>query len=115
MKKLLFFASCALCLSLSVMAGDKKVSGTELSKITFDGDKVVLHYTNGNQETIDDMSELVIDMSTATGIEQRKALAEKYGVEGKKVYNLSGQYVGNRASELQKGVYIIDGKKVVIK
>ena len=116
MKKYMFLACCALCLSLSVMAGDNKtVSGAELSKITFEGDKVVLHYTNGTTETIEDMSELVIDMSTATGIEERKALMEKHGLEGKKVYNLRGQYLGNQASQLQKGVYIINGKKVVIK
>lgn len=30
-----------------------------------------------------------------------------------KVYNMSGQYVGNSLDELPQGIYIVNGKKVV--
>ena len=33
----------------------------------------------------------------------------------KGVYSLSGQYMGNSVDGLQKGIYIVNGKKVVIK
>lgn len=32
-----------------------------------------------------------------------------------KVYNLCGQYVGNNMKVLQKGVYLVNGKKYIIK
>lgn len=32
-----------------------------------------------------------------------------------KVYNLNGQYVGNNVKTLQKGIYVVNGKKIIIK
>ena len=32
-----------------------------------------------------------------------------------KVYNLNGQYVGNNVKTLQKGIYIVNGKKIIVK
>ena len=32
-----------------------------------------------------------------------------------KVYNMSGQYVGNSVNGLAKGMYVVNGKKYVIK
>lgn len=32
-----------------------------------------------------------------------------------KVYNLNGQFIGNTLNDLQKGIYIVNGKKMVIK
>jgi hypothetical protein len=32
-----------------------------------------------------------------------------------RIYNLNGQYVGNDQNRLQKGIYVVNGKKVVIK
>ena len=31
-----------------------------------------------------------------------------------RVYNLSGQYMGNTTDGLPKGVYIVDGRKIVV-
>lgn len=54
---------------------------------------------------------LVID-GTATGIEDLVI----DGVKAKgRVYNLNGQYVGNSLNGLQPGIYIQNGKKVVVK
>ena len=116
MKKF-FVMSLMLCLSLAAMAdGEKtKVDGSQLSKITFRGDYVVLHFTDGSSQTIDDMSTVYVYMSTATGMEERVAITTKAGLEGQPVYNLKGQLLGTSAASLEKGVYIIGGKKVIIK
>ena len=54
---------------------------------------------------------LVID-GTATGIED----LEIDGVKANgRVYNLNGQYVGNSLNGLQPGLYIQNGKKIVVK
>jgi hypothetical protein len=86
-----------------------------VSKITFEGDNVVITYNNGTATTTADMATVVLDFSSATGIEERVVLLEKEGLEGKAVYNLNGQQVGNSAARLAKGVYIINGKKVIVK
>lgn len=40
---------------------------------------------------------------------------ETQGTAGtSKVYNLSGQYVGNSTEGLSKGIYIVDGRKIVV-
>lgn len=105
-----------LCLSVAAMADDvQKIDVSKVSKITFEGDNVVITYNNGTATTTADMATVVLDFSSATGIEERVALLEKEGLEGKAVYNLNGQQVGNSAARLAKGVYIINGKKVIVK
>lgn len=114
MKKILLFA-CVACLSLGATADDKqKIDGTTVKQITFSGDNVVVNYNDGTSKTYD-MADITIDLSSATSIEERLAQTTKAGIEGKRVYNLQGQLVGNSAARLQKGVYVIDGKKVIIK
>ena len=117
MKKVLFMA-CLLCCTAAAMADDaQKVNASELSKVTFDGNKVILHYKNGTTANIEDMETVTIDFSSApaTSIDERTAITTQAGLEGKQVYNLNGQLVGNSAARLTKGVYIIDGKKVIVK
>ena len=114
MKKLFFLGM--LCLSVAAMADDvQKIDVSKVSKITFEGDNVVITYNNGTATTTADMATVVLDFSSATGIEERVVLLEKEGLEGKVVYNLNGQQVGNSAARLAKGVYIINGKKVIVK
>ena len=114
MKKL--FLLGMLCLSVAAMADDvQKIDVSKVSKITFEGDNVVITYNNGTATTTADMATVVLDFSSATGIEERVVLLEKEGLEGKAVYNLNGQQVGNSAARLAKGVYIINGKKIIVK
>lgn len=114
MKKLFFLGM--LCLSAAAMADDvQKIDVTKVSKITFEGDNVVITYNNGTATTTADMATVVLDFTIVTGIDERLALTRKEGLEGKAVYNLKGQQVGNSAGRLAKGVYIIEGKKVIIK
>ena len=106
-------------LSTAVFAGSKqtvKIDGQVIDKtvteITFDGDNVVLHYADNSSDQAD-MSLVTLSFSyTTTGISQVDGI--KKALQGK-VYNLQGQYVGSSLQGLSKGVYIINGKKVIIK
>lgn len=106
-------------LSTAVFAGSKqtvKIDGQVIDKtvteITFDGDNVVLQYADNTSAT-EDMSRVTLSFSyTTTGISQVEGI--KKALQGK-VYNLQGQCVGSSLQGLSKGVYIINGKKVIIK
>lgn len=106
-------------LSTAVFAGSKqtvKIDGLliekTVSEITFDGDNVVLQYAD-NTSDIRDMSLVTLSFTyQTTGISQVEDI--KKALRGK-VYNLQGQYVGSSLQGLSKGVYIINGKKVIIK
>ena len=106
-------------LSTAVFAGNKQTVKIEgqviektISEITFDGDNVVLHYADNTSAT-EDMSRVTLSFSyTTTGISQVEGI--KKALQGK-VYNLQGQCVGSSLQGLSKGVYIINGKKVIIK
>ena len=106
-------------LSTAVFAGNKQtvtidgqVKEKTISEITFDGDNVVLHYADNSSDQAD-MSLVTLSFSyTTTGISQVEGI--KKALQGK-VYNLQGQCVGSSLQGLSKGVYIINGKKVIIK
>ena len=117
MKKF-FLMACLLCCTAAAMADDAaKVSAAELSKVTFEGNHIILHYKDGTTADMADMETVTIDFSSVppTSIDARTAITTQAGLEGKQVYNLNGQLVGNSAAQLTKGVYIIGGKKVVVR
>ena len=119
MKKayLLFLAAM---LSTATFADNKqtvKIDGQVIDKtvteITFDGDNVVLQYSDNTSDQADmSLVTLSFSYSTTTGISQVEDI--KQALQGK-VYNLQGQCVGSSLQGLSKGVYIINGKKVIIK
>lgn len=106
-------------LSTAVFAGSKqtvKIDGLliekTVSEITFDGDNVVLQYADNTSDQAD-MSLVTLSFTyQTTGISQIEGI--KQALQGK-VYNLQGQYVGKSPKGLSKGVYMINGKKVIIK
>ena len=106
-------------LSTAVFAGSKqmvKIDGQviekTISEITFDGDNVVLQYSDNTSDR-GDMSLVTLSFTyQTTGISQVEGI--KQALQGK-VYNLQGQCVGSSLQGLSKGVYIINGKKVIIK
>lgn len=106
-------------LSTAVFAGSKqmvKIDGQVIEKtvseITFDGDNVVLQYADNTSDQAD-MSLVTLSFTyQTTGISQIEGI--KQALQGK-VYNLQGQYVGSSLQGLSKGVYMINGKKVIIK
>lgn len=102
-------------LSMSAMAEGtepEKVDVRQLSKITFDGDNVILYYADGTTTESKDMETVVIDLTDATSIETARQID---ALKDNGVYNLRGQYVGQGVKGLSKGTYIVDGKKVIIK
>lgn len=116
MKKVFLFCVLAL-LSVNAMAdGDSTtLNASKIAKITFEGDKVNIQYNDGTADAQFNMEEVVINFTGVTSIEDRIAITRQQGLEGKAVYNLKGQLVGNSAARLTKGIYVINGKKVVIK
>lgn len=118
MMKKFFLMASLLCCTAAAMADDTtKVNAAELSKVTFEGNHIILHYKDGTTADMADMETVTIDFSNVppTSIDERTAITTKAGLEGKKVYNLNGQPVGNSAARLSQGTYIIDGKKVVVR
>ena len=100
MKKYLLL-SLALMMSLTIMAdGKETIDAAQLTKITFNGDQVILHFSDNTVRNIEDMETITIDMSKTTGINERLNATTK---------------AGKSAANLSKGIYIIGGKKVIIK
>ena len=118
MKKVYFFLLGAL-LSTVAMADNKQtltIDGAQVSKtvreITFDGDNVTLSYANGTDET-QDMSLVKLSFAyITTGISN---IETSNKVLAGKEFNLNGQLVGTSTQNLSKGIYIVNGKKVIIK
>lgn len=117
-KHLLVFA--ALLLSLGVMADGGgqtvKVNGATVDKtvtqITFNGDDVILHYSDNTSETQDMATPVSIAFElSATAIDKLEVNAP----HSDKVFNLRGQYMGNNLQAVPAGVYIVNGKKVIVK
>lgn len=93
------------------------INGTEIDKfvsnLTFNGNNVTLQFDD-NTSLTEDLSKVSISLSyeNTTGITNITSMDNS----GKsKVYNLNGQYMGKDANVLNNGVYIINGKKTVIK
>ena len=93
---------------------DGQAVGKTVKEITFDGDNVILSYSDNTSYTTKDMSlvSLAFTYDSTTGIDQVETT--KKALQGK-VFNLNGQYVGTSTEGLAKGVYIVNGKKVIIK
>lgn len=115
-KKLLLFSCCILLAAVNATADDgQKIDASKVKQITFRGNEVTIKYNDGTPDQTVDMETVTIDFSNVTGIDERIAISKKEGLEGKPVYNLKGQLVGNSVARLPKGIYIIGGKKLIIK
>ena len=103
--------------------GDNKqtvtVNGTTQSqavkRITFNGDEIVLVFADNTQKTVE-MTAVKIDFvydnvenSVFYQMETPK-VKEQTGI-----YNLNGQSVSDTREKLPKGIYIVDGRKGVVK
>lgn len=122
MKNKALFALLPAMLSGSVACADTgqtvRVNGSVIDKfvteLTFSGDNVTMTFSDGTQT--EDMSLVTIDLTytddTTTGVYE---FENKNTQDNLRVYNLNGQYVGNSLEGLDKGVYLVNGKKVVKK
>lgn len=94
------------------------VNGTQIdgfvTELTFNGGNVTMTFEDGEFRT-EDMSLVNIvlnykDQSTGiTGIDTDEESTVK------RVYTINGQYVGTSTNGLPKGVYIVNGKKTIVK
>lgn len=118
----------ALTLGLSAFADDfnlyyNSAEGTEnkkietvanLQKLTFENGNMIVTIKDGTSTTLPTASitRLFFSTETAVGIEEVKS-TEKKG----EVYDLTGRKlnVDPKEGKLPKGIYIIDGQKVIIK
>ena len=107
------FASVVFANNKQTVKIDGVVSDKTVTEITFDGDNVTLSYADNSSET-KDMSLVCLSFSydSTTGINKIEEV--KKSLQGK-VFNLNGQLVGNSLEGLSKGIYIVNGKKVIIK
>ena len=114
MKKILFICSVMLMGLCASANAEQTIDVTQISKVTFDGDNVIVFYKSGSPsgETFD-MSEIVLDFSNVTAVERVEA-AKPFGIANKTIYNMQGQAVGNDISVLKSGLYIVEGKKIII-
>ena len=107
------FASVIFANNKQTVKIDGVVSDKTVTEITFDGDNVTLSYADNSSET-KDMSLVSLSFSYDSTKGINKIEEVKKSLQGK-VFNLNGQLVGNSLEGLSKGIYIVNGKKVIIK
>ena len=118
MKKVLLLMMLLMS-GMNMMADDgQKLDAAKISEISFNGDDVIILFTDGTSQTFemgDTEKTITIDFSNVLGMAERLQMTQALGLEGKQVYDLKGNKVGKSAAALKKGVYVIKGKKVIIK
>lgn len=85
-----------------------------ITELTFNGDQVTMKFEDGSTQ-IDDMSLVSIALTyseTSTGITEIETDDQS---TVKRVYTISGQYVGTSTEGLPQGIYIVNGKKTIVK
>lgn len=88
--------------------------GKSAKKITFSGEKAMIVYADGSKQTENmGLIQLSFTYSTNGGIKKIETAEQK--LVDTRVYNLNGQYVGTTLNGLSKGVYIVNGKKMIVK
>lgn len=118
------FCLLAFVAMLAVVAwGDNKqtvtVNGTmqsqAVNRITFNGDEIVLVFADNTQQTVE-MTAVKIDFVYDDVVNPVSYQVETpYVKEQTGIYNLNGQPVSDAREKLPKGIYIVDGRKEVVK
>ena len=88
--------------------------GKSAKKITFSGEKAMITYADGSKQT-ENMGQIQLSFTYSTNGGIKKIETTDQKLVDTRVYNLNGQYVGTTLNGLSKGVYIVNGKKVVVK
>ena len=123
MKKLLLLALLAVStsafaedfkyLTLSATSAVKSIELQTIQKITFENGSVVVTTSEGNETLpLAEMQKMFFS-ETTSGIGEIMRDGENETMRGE-VYDLSGRKV-SVSSVLPKGVYIVNGKKVVVR
>ena len=122
MNRKLCLLAFVVMLAVAAWADNKQtviVNGTTQSqavkRITFNGDEIVLVFADNTQKTVEMTAEKIdfvydnVENSVFYQMETPK-VKEQTGV-----YNLNGQSVSGTREKLPKGIYIVDGRKGVVK
>lgn len=110
---LLLFGTVVLAENSQTVTIGGNVINKYATRLTFNDDNVVITFEDGTTQTAD-METVTVSLAydgDASGI----TTVTSDDINDSKVYSLSGQYVGNGKEKLSKGIYIIKGKKVVVK
>lgn len=116
---MLFLGLVLACPSMSLADTEETVTigdtvvGKFATMLTFSGDDVVLTFDDGTTRTAD-MSLVSIDLTYGTDPSAITGVTSA-GDGTARVYSICGQYMGNSTDGLAKGLYIVNGKKVIIK
>jgi len=118
MKKFLLMAMLAYCtgvfaddyqyLTMCYNSVEKSISLETIQKITFENGSVVVATSNGNETFTQSQMEKMYFSAEATAVQSVKAETE---TKESAIYDLSGRRVENPS----KGLYIVNGKKMLIK
>lgn len=120
MKKKIIVMASLVGACINVLADtdqDVIIAGNMVEKsvtsLSFEGDNAVVTFAEGDQQTVD-MGELSITLSYSEQTAIESVAIDTAPTTGK-IFNVAGQYVGNVTKTLGKGLYIIDGKKIIVK
>lgn len=109
-----------LALGTATVCADSKVTTVingqeipkDLTKLTFNDKIVTLTFSDNSSETAEmELIAITLDHSENSAISE--ILADPKKARG--VYNLKGQYLGEKPEGLSKGIYIVNGQKVCVK
>ena len=122
MNRKLCLLAIVVMLAVALWADNKQtviVNGTTQSqavkRITFNGDEIVLVFADNTQQTVE-MTAVKIDFVYDDVVNPVSYQVETSKVkEQMGIYNLNGQSVSNAREKLPKGIYIVDGRKEVVK
>lgn len=114
----LIIGMAAMCLSAGAdntqtVVVDGATVNKNVIRLTFSGDDVVMTFADNTSQTTD-MSLVSISFSYSPSTAISGPETDKVDAV-KRVYNLNGQYMGNSTEGLPKGLYIVNGKKMVIR
>lgn len=99
--------------TLTVTVSGSPNAKQDVTALSFDGDSVTLSFGDGTTQVVDDMETLCIELTYSSTDNIANATKDTPAKGG--VYTLDGQYKGATTAGLKKGVYIVDGKKTIVK
>lgn len=83
-----------------------------ITKIDFDGDNVIMTFQDGESKTTD-MENLTVSISYGV-TDNLSTVKTNYEPKGA-IYDIGGRFAGRDTGKLKKGVYLREGKKLIVK
>ncbi|MBO4825895.1 MAG: T9SS type A sorting domain-containing protein [Prevotella sp.] len=127
MTKKMLLVLCLAALTSTTVWGDNTQTVTingatvekNVTRITFEGDYIVLHFADGSSEQSDDFASVKIEFSVPSAV---RTLNRDNSQQAVLVFDMTGKLVAtyptanaNQLDALQKGAYIIKKGKQTVK